>query len=109
MLIPRPLVVCARFRCEPLGVGIGEKPDLGVMGLLMLFNRCWCSCSCSVGAVWLRRSGLGPRGMFDVPRILDALFVCIVGKRVKLGDLDRVGDVARLGRGGSKGDLEDFQ
>lgn len=46
--------------------------------------------------------------MFDVPRILEALLVCIVGNRVKLGDLDRVGDVARLWRGGSIGDLDDL-
>ena len=46
--------------------------------------------------------------MFDVPRILEALLVCIVGNRVKLGDLDRVGDVARRWRGGSIGDLDDL-
>lgn len=58
MLIPRPLpvvgVFCARFDCEALGVGIGENPDLGVMGdfnegLLTSFNKC--SFSCSVGIV----------------------------------------------------------
>lgn len=58
MLIPRPLpvvgVFCTRFDCDPLGGGIGEKPDLGVMGdfnegLLMSFNKC--SFSCSVGIV----------------------------------------------------------
>ena len=46
--------------------------------------------------------------MFDDPRILDALLVCVVGNRVKLGDLDRVGDVARRWRGGSIGDLDDL-
>lgn len=46
--------------------------------------------------------------MFDDPRILDALLVCVVGNKVKLGDLDRVGDVARLWRGGSIGELDDL-
>lgn len=58
MLIPRPLpfagMFCARFDREPLGVGIGENPDLGVMGdfnegLFMSFNKC--SFSWSVGIV----------------------------------------------------------
>ena len=58
MLIPRPLpvvvVFCARFDREALGVGIGENPDLGVMGdfnegLFMSFNKC--SFSWSVGIV----------------------------------------------------------
>lgn len=58
MLIPRPLpfagMFCARFDREPLGVGIGENPDLGVMGdfnegLFMSFNKR--SFSWSVGIV----------------------------------------------------------
>lgn len=38
-----------------------------------------------------------------MPRTLDALLTCVVGKREKLGVLDRVGEVARLGRWGSGG------
>lgn len=58
-----------------------------------------CSCSGSVGNVWLLDNGLGPRGIFDVPKTLEALLMCVEGNRLKLGDLDRVGEVARLGRG----------
>ena len=33
-----------------------------------------------------------------MPRTSDALLTCVVGKSEKLGVLDRVGEVARLGR-----------
>ena len=74
---------------------IRDLNDIGDGKGLWAFKRD--SCSWPVGKVWLLASGLGPRGMFDVPRIFDALLTCVAGNREKLDVLDRVGDVARLG------------
>jgi hypothetical protein len=49
----------------------------------------------SVGAVWARSSGLGPRGRILEPRTLEALLEGVGGKREKAGDFARAGDVAR--------------
>lgn len=100
-IVSLPTLISTVF-CGPLDAMLDETSevrdlnDIGDGKGLWAFKRD--SCSCPVGRVWLLASGLGPRGMLDVPRTFDALLTCVVGKREKLGVRDRVGEVARLGR-----------
>lgn len=75
---------------------------------LFALSRYSASSSCFVGSVWVLDRAFWNRGILGVPRTLDALLTWVGGKRVKLGVLDRVGEVARLGRCSFWGSVVDY-
>lgn len=78
------------------------------MELFALSRYSASSRSCSVGSVRFWDRALGPRAIFGVPRVFGAFPTWVGGKRLKLGVLGRVGEVARLGRCSCWGSVVDY-